>query len=133
FVETDVIMSYIKGDPWASQLFSDEEMARVRLTVNAIVLQDMFFTESIKEPAFERIADHLEIIDLVFDKVEKTIARLPGAVYKPGVHSNDLLVMSSAEDCDYLITRKPHMKDLAIPGKPTVLTPEEFVNLRKAA
>ena len=43
------------------------------------------------------------------------------------LHSNDILVVSSAADCDYLITSDKFLGALVIRDKPKVLTPEEFL------
>lgn len=41
FLDTNVIMGYLRGEPAAAQLFSAEAAGRIRLAVNPIVLQEL--------------------------------------------------------------------------------------------
>jgi predicted nucleic acid-binding protein len=49
------------------------------------------------------------------------------------VHSNDILILSSAAECDFLVTRDGLLKRLVTAEKPQVVTPEEFVTHLRAA
>ena len=40
FLDTNVIIGYLQGDPAAAQLFSVEASGRIRFAVNPIVLQN---------------------------------------------------------------------------------------------
>ena len=42
-------------------------------------------------------------------------------------HSNDLIVLSSAGECDFLVTRDRLLKDLVTGDKPQVVPPKELV------
>jgi predicted nucleic acid-binding protein len=48
-------------------------------------------------------------------------------------HSNDILILSSAYECDFLVTRDAALKTLVTSEKPQVVTPEELVNRLRAA
>jgi predicted nucleic acid-binding protein len=48
-------------------------------------------------------------------------------------HSNDLLILSSADECDFLVTSDVRLKDLVAADKPQIVTPEELVAQLKAA
>jgi uncharacterized protein YaiI (UPF0178 family) len=48
-------------------------------------------------------------------------------------HSNDILILSSADACDFLVTRDVLLKNLVLAGKPQVVTPEELVAHLRAA
>jgi len=48
-------------------------------------------------------------------------------------HSNDILILSSAVDCDFFVTRDEVLKTLITAEKPQVVTPEELVKQLRAA
>jgi len=48
-------------------------------------------------------------------------------------HPNDILILSSADTCDFLVTRDALLKNLVLAGKPRVVTPEELVTHLRAA
>ena len=48
------------------------------------------------------------------------------------VHSNDVMNLSSADRCDFLVTRDGLMKRFATSSKPQVVTPEELVTRLRA-
>jgi hypothetical protein len=48
-------------------------------------------------------------------------------------HSNDILILSSADECDFLVTRDKRLKSLVTAARPQVMTPEELVAHLRAA
>jgi hypothetical protein len=42
-------------------------------------------------------------------------------------HPNEILIVSSADECDFLVTSDALLKDLVTAEKPQVVTPEELV------
>jgi hypothetical protein len=75
--------------------------------------------------------DHLKVLPLVLAKAEdllplaKSLKRMP--------HPNDILIASSAEECDFFVTTDGRLKNLITNDKPQVVTPEEFVVRLQAA
>jgi predicted nucleic acid-binding protein len=45
FLDTNVIVGYLQGDPSAAQLFSAEAAGRLRFAVNGILLQEILLTD----------------------------------------------------------------------------------------
>ena len=71
FLDTNVILGYLRGDAYAVQLFSAEASGRLRSAVNAIVLQELLLTADFASlPEFDRIRDHLRVLPLDFAKAE---------------------------------------------------------------
>jgi predicted nucleic acid-binding protein len=132
FLDTNVIIGYLRGDIAAGQLFSAEAAGRIRVAVNAIVLQELLLTEAAAQPEFEQIRDHLRVLPLDFAKAEALLPRVR-ALRNRLAHSNDILILSSAHECDFLVTRDADFKNLAAADKPRVVTPEELVNFLRAA
>jgi len=134
FLDTNVIVGYLRGEPSAVQLFLAEGEGRIRFAVNPIVLQELLLgADATGKPEFERIRDHLHVLPLDFAKAEALLPRVR-ALRNRLAHSNDILVLSSADECDFLVTEDTLLKSLAASGKkPQVVTPEELVMHLRAA
>ena len=127
FVDTNVIVGYLQGDPPAVQLFCAEAEGRIRFAINPIVLQELLLAaDTAGLPEFERIRDHLRVLPVDFAKAEALVPRVR-ALRNRLAHSNDILILSSADECDFLVTRDALLKNLVPAGKPQVVTPEELV------
>jgi predicted nucleic acid-binding protein len=133
FLDTNVIVGYLHGDLPSTQLFSAEAEGRIRFAVNAIVLQELLLTaDAADRPEFEAIRDHLRILPVDFAKAEALLPRVK-ALRNRLAHSNDILILSSADECDFLVTRDARLKNLATAQRPQVVTPEELVVRLRAA
>jgi hypothetical protein len=44
FLDTDVVLGYLRGEPATVQLFGAESEGRIRLAINPIVLQELILT-----------------------------------------------------------------------------------------
>jgi predicted nucleic acid-binding protein len=133
FLDTNVIIGYLGGDPSAAKLFSAEADGHIRFAVNPIVVQELLLAADVTgRPEFEQIRDHLRVLPVDFAKAEALLPRVR-ALRNRLAHSNDLLILSSADECDFLVTRDVHFKNLVTAGKPQVLTPEELITHLRAA
>lgn len=133
FLDSNVIIAYLQGEESARQLFSAEAAGRIRFAINPIVLQELLLAaDAASQPEFEHIRDHFRVLPIDLGKAE---ALLPEAraLRNRLAHSNDLLILSSAAECDFLVTRDTLLKSLAPTGKPQVVTPEEFATRLRAA
>ena len=133
FLDTNVIVGYLRGEPSAAQLFSAEAEGRIRFAVNAIVLQELLLAaDAAGRPEFERIRDHLRVLPVDFGKAEALLPRVR-SLRNRLAHSNDILILSSAVECDFFVTRDALLKTLVTAEKPQVVTPEELVTHLRAA
>jgi predicted nucleic acid-binding protein len=133
FLDTNVIIGYLRGDPSVAQLFSAEAGGRIRFAVNPIVLQELLLAaDAAGRPEFDRIRDHLRVLPLDFAKAEALLPQVR-ALRNRLAHSNDILILSSAGECDFLVTRDELLKTLVTAGRPQVVTPEELVTHFRAA
>src|SRR5579862_2411475 len=74
FLDTDVIIGYLRGEPAAVKLFSAEADGRIHFAVNGIVLQELFLSwDEADKPEFNRIIDRLRILPEVLAKAEALI------------------------------------------------------------
>jgi predicted nucleic acid-binding protein len=127
FLDAGVIVGYVRGDPAAVQLFSAEAAGRIRVAVNDIVLQELLLTsDAADRPEFEQIRDHLRVLPLDLAKAEALVPRAR-ALKNRVAHPNEILIVSSADECDFLVTSDALLKDLVTAEKPQVVTPEELV------
>ncbi|MGO9256370.1 MAG: type II toxin-antitoxin system VapC family toxin [Bryobacteraceae bacterium] len=133
FLDTSVIVGYLQGEPSAVQLFSAEAEGRIRFAVNPIVLQELLLGAAASQPEFERILDHLRVLPVDLERAEALVPRAR-ALRNRVAHANDILILSSAVECDFLVTRDALLlKTLVTAGKPQVVTPEAFVAHLRAA
>src|SRR5881396_296422 len=70
FLDTNVLIGFLRGDPSAAQLFSAEADGRIRFAINPIVLQGLLLAGDAARPEFERIRDHLRILPVDLAKAE---------------------------------------------------------------
>jgi predicted nucleic acid-binding protein len=127
-----VIIEYLRGEPAVLELFSAEANGRARFAVNPIVLQELLLAEDAAAPGFERIRDHLRVLPVDFAKAKALLTRFRDARNR-GAHSNDFLILSSPDECDFLVTRDQSLQNLVTTAKPQVITPEELVSRLRAA
>lgn len=132
FLDSNVIIDYLLGEPSTVQLFSAEAEGRVRFAINPIVLQELLLAGDAARPEFEQISDHLRVLPVNYAKAEALLPRVR-ALGDHLPHPNDILVLSSAIECDFLVTRDARLKTLVTTEKPQVVTPEEFVAHLQAA
>ena len=133
FLDSNVILAYLEGDSSAAELFSAEAQGRIGFAVNPIVIQELLLTADLgRHPEFERIREHLRVLPIDFSKAEAlvpTIRKLRNRI----VHSNDILILSSADECDFLVTNDLLLMSMARNEKPRILSPEEFATHLRAA
>jgi predicted nucleic acid-binding protein len=133
FLDTGVIIEFLRGDRSAANLVSAEAEGQIRFAVNPIVLQELLLAaDGASRPEFEQIREHLQVLPLDLAKAEALIERVR-ALRNRLIHSNDLLILSNAEECDFLVTRDARFKNLVTKEKPEVVTPEELVTQLRAA
>ena len=113
FLDTDVVLAYLRGEPLAVELFRAESEGRIRFAINPIVLQELLLSmDAAVKPEFNRIIDRLKLLPINFAKAEALAAEAARALEMPPSgpapwnrlpHSNDLIILSSVGDCDFLL------------------------------
>jgi predicted nucleic acid-binding protein len=133
FLDTNVIIGYLGGEPSAVQVFRAEAEGRIRFAINEIVLQELLLAANgVAGPEFNKVWEHFRIIPIDLAKAEALVQRVR-ALRKRITHSNNILILSSADECDFLVTDDAEFKALATADMPRVLTPAELaIELRAA-
>jgi predicted nucleic acid-binding protein len=128
FLDTSVLLAILKGDTAAARLASRDVLQKVQLAVNPIVLLELarFADVSGKSAVLSKLERDWEVLP-VTSLPSKVLQEKARGLRNMLVHSNDLLILSSAATCDYLITYDKALAQLAADvGRPQTVTPEEF-------
>lgn len=141
FLDTDVVLDYLRGEPTAVQLFRAESDGRVRFAINLTVLGELILTtDDAAKPELDRILDHLKILPIDYPKAKALTAEVARSMDTPNgeartriPHPADIINASSVGDCDFLVTSNTLLKGLVAGGKPQVITLKELVARLQAA
>lgn len=114
-------------------LFDREILDRVCLAINAIVLQELLFLAEVRNhpEIVDRIQEKVTILDFDLVKLDQYWQNARD-IRNILVHSNDVLILSSAANCDYLVTYDQKLKKASsylYNSKPMVVTPEELLEV----
>ncbi len=134
FLDTSVINEYLRGETWAVQLFLIESRHGIQFAVNPIVLQELLLTaDPATAPELHRILDKILILPVELRRAESMVSR-SRALNSRSAHANDVLILSSAEKCDYFATNDARQREIfaAVGGAPQVVTARELVTRLQA-
>lgn len=136
FLDTNVVASYLRDESPSSRLFSREIRDRVRFAINPIVFQELFFLlETHQHPErLNEIQETVIILPINIEKAEEYLKRATDLRNRIA-HSNDVLILSSAADCDYFVTYDQALIKLSsfLPvTRLQVVTPEELLSQLKS-
>lgn len=128
FLDSNVLLQYLRGKPEISELFDPETEKRVTYAVNPVVLQELLLAqESLdREADLDALAEHFTIVssEAIFDaEVLKTLREL----LRKRLHPNDMLILGSAQRCDFLLTYDKVLLGLDSKVRVPIKTPEEFL------
>jgi predicted nucleic acid-binding protein len=132
FLDTNVVLAYLRGESPSSDLFSQELADKIRLAINPIVLQELFYSrEARKHPeTLTELEQEVSVLPVNMDKAEEYLQ--DASLLRDRIaHSNDVLILSSAAECDYFVTYdKLLSKTLKSSSnhKPQVVTPEQLLS-----
>jgi predicted nucleic acid-binding protein len=142
FLDTDVVLGYLRGEPAAVELFRAESEEHIRFAIDLTVLGELILTtEEAVKPELDRILDHLKILPIDYAKAEALVAEAARTMEMPNgqaprtrlPHPADIVIASSAGDCDFLVTNNRLLKDLIAGDRPQVVTLDELVARLRAA
>lgn len=127
FLDTNVVAAYLRGESPSSRIFSQYVLKRVRLAINSIVLQELVFLgETRKHPEIiDKLQHEVKVLPVNLEKAEEYLENAKNLRNRLA-HSNDILILSSAAECDYLVTYDQALMSLSS-NKPQVVTPEQLL------
>ena len=135
FLDSSVITEYLRGETWAGQLFAIESRHGIKFAVNPIVLQELLLTaDSATAPELHRILEKILILPVELRRAESMVSRSRG-LNSRSAHANDVLILSSAEKCDYFATNDARQREIfaTVGAAPQVVTPRELVTRLQSA
>ncbi|MBY3154464.1 PIN domain-containing protein [Rhizobium laguerreae] len=129
FLDTNVIVSYLRNKGSAARIFDPKLRSRVRYAINPIVMQELFLVgdSAVQQKIVGLIEQNdVYILDVPSDYTEHILERAR-SLRNRLAHTNDFLILASASDCDFLITQDKVFNELIDAGRPIVMSPEQFV------
>ena len=93
----------------------------------------MLLSNSAQHPnRLEAVQKQTEVLPIDSEKAESLLQRAR-KLRNRAVHSNDLLILSSAADCDFLVTDDKNLQEIGNGEKPKLLSSTELQRLVEAA
>lgn len=135
FLDTSVIKGYLRGEAWAVRLLSAEPGQGARFAVNAIVIQELLLTSDQAAAAeLYRILENFVVLPIDSRKADSMVSRWR-SLDSRSVHVNDVLILSSAEGCRYLVTDDPRRREIfaGVGSAPQLVTARELVTRLQSA
>ena len=130
FLDTNVLMEYLRGKPLESRLLSDQMLKQYRFAVNPVVLSELLLAaghqNNTDKNKLEHIQECLQVLPVNNDELNLLLEKIRTPRNRDA-HSNDLLIYSSAAECDYLLTKDDSFKNLQETERPIILTTQEFL------
>jgi predicted nucleic acid-binding protein len=123
FLDTNVVLRHLDGQlPW---LFDQTHVERFRYAINPVVLQEVILGADRKHPDLLERVRRIDMLPIDIQAADAILSRAK-EIRNRVVHSNDILIFSSAAKCDYLLTSDKSISALQTRDGPKILTPEEF-------
>jgi predicted nucleic acid-binding protein len=133
FLNTDVLLEYIRGKAELRELFSEEVRARAAFATNDVVLQELLLACG-KNPGTDLavIVPYLEVLTASLD-LRPTDAQALRTLRNRVVHVNDVLILAGARSCDVLLTYDDELLEVGDIAAVRSETPEAFLHELGAA
>jgi len=131
FFDLSVLRLYLGRDPSVQHLVEAEESGQIRIATDGTILFYLTLGGLEDSPELQRFMDVMCVLE---PSVEATDA-LDEDWWKtkPLLHTSKLLVLTSAAQCDYLLTEDAHFAEFASAHGVRAVSPAEFlVHLRAA-
>lgn len=128
FLDASVVAEILRGKQPSVALLEDEVRARVDLAINPIVLQEIFALPEVqgKPSLIDRLQASLTILPVDLPRAADLLER-HSELRKLLSHSNEVLVLGSAIDCDFFVTYDRKYVRVPIPNSVKVVTPDELL------
>lgn len=129
FVDTNVLLEYIRGKVELQELFSEEVRQRAAFEINAIVLQELLLARNETDGGIDltRVVPYLEVVGAGVDLYSPEIARELQQLRRRLAHVNDVLILAGARSCDVLLTYDRDLLDASPIAAVRSETPEDFL------
>lgn len=128
FLDTSVLLAALRGVPGASALFRPEPEEAASYVVSPVVTQELLLSSENPEikAHVDELIRHVEVLGAEAPVIPDLLTDIR-KVRNQSVHTNDLLILGDARNCDRLLT---YDKSLIILGPAVGVaasTPEAFL------
>lgn len=131
FLDTNVILQYQNGK--LKELFEKFALSRFRYVINSVVLQEIIlsYNKKDKNSDLSKITEYTTVIPLDSEKTNEFIDHAK-KIRNRFVHSNDLLILGSAADCDYLVTDDKNLLSNWNSNRPKIISSNDLQEMLKS-
>lgn len=130
FLDTSVLVGVLRGEPGLNKLFAPEIQPKVTYAINPVVLQELLLVigSAADSSTLDDLTKSMEVLPVDTSTVEeslKTVRELRNRT----IHANELLILGSAQSCDYLVTMDRDLQQIAGRATMKAISPEELLKL----
>jgi predicted nucleic acid-binding protein len=129
FLDSNVLVSYLNQRPAARRLLADDVRSRYKFIANGIVIQELLLAierSGVDARDLDRLLECITVEDMDSTAV-RDFARHHRELRNWAAHSNDLLLLWTARQCDVLLTYDMDLVAVAQREAVNVATPEDFL------
>lgn len=128
FLDTSVVIGLLTGDDASERLLAVGRERGVRFAISPVVLAETLLLPEGRAHAerLEQLQADLAVLPDDFNRAQREFRKHP-EMRNHVAHSNDFLILSSAADCDYLVTFDASLSGFP-DGGPRIVTPQELLS-----
>jgi predicted nucleic acid-binding protein len=125
FLDTRVLQEILRSEQPCAALLQSAVQAKVRLATNELALLQALAGDDGRQ--FDQLRERLTVLPVDLQR-SLQVLESDSNVRQCLAHSNELLILASALDCDYLVTYDTRFAQVATPRHLKIVTPERFLD-----
>jgi predicted nucleic acid-binding protein len=125
FLDTKVLQEILRSEQPSAALLQGAVLAKVRLATNEFALLEALACDEGRQ--FDRLRERLTVLPVDVSR-SLQVLESDSSIRQYLSHSNELLILASALDCDYLVTYDTNFAHVASPRRLKIVTPERFLD-----
>jgi predicted nucleic acid-binding protein len=128
FLDTNVLIEALRGNRAASALFTSKPEEAVSYVVDPVVVQELLLASASEENKtnLNDLIQHLQVLGAEVPLSPQLLESIQ-AMRNRLVHTNELLILGAARDCDVFLTYDNDLRELGNVAGVATKTPEEFL------
>jgi predicted nucleic acid-binding protein len=128
FLDTNVLVEALRGNRVARALFTSKPEETVFYVVNPVVVQELLLASASVEnkTSLNDLIQHLQVLGTEAPLSPEMLESIR-TVRNRLVHTNELLILGAARDCDLFLTYDNDLLQLGNAAGVATRTPEEFL------
>jgi len=128
FLDAGVVIDMLRGKQPNVRLLDQSVRAKVQLATSPIVFQELFTLAEVRHNPrlIDELQSRLHLVPVDWPRSTEMLARI-GDLRNQISHSNEILVLASAADCDFLVTDDRKLLNASVFEHAKVRTPEQLL------